>query len=196
MKSQLRSILLIIVLALILTLVGRDFMNRAIVSPLLYFYWVGRLIFASIPQGIIWGIFVVGAGLLAWPTFIRRPARTRLAYFGRRNPPGRIETWQVLIGQAKKEPYYRWKLAQNLRTVTLNALAHDERLALKVLRQRLASNELGFPPEIQAYFQASTTSFGYFTTRRIRFLPARPKPSALDLEPHQIVEFLEERFNL
>ena len=196
MKNQWLPFIFIIILAVFLAFVARDFMNQAIVSPLLYFFWVGRLLFDSIPQEVIWGIFLIVAVIMAWSSLAGRRQRRRRVHFARKTQPGRIETWHKLIRQADQETYYKWKLAQNLRNLTLGALAYEERLPMRLLRRRLTNDDLEFPPEVQAYFQASATSFGYFTRPKLRFFQFRNRPSPLDLAPEKIVQFLEEKFIL
>ena len=47
----------------------------------------------------------------------------------------RIGDWAKLLRRANEDIYYQWQLAQNLQKLTLETLAHDERVALKEIRQ-------------------------------------------------------------
>ncbi len=193
MRNRLLPLGLILLLAGLLTPVLQNFIGETIVGPLLYLLWVGRLIFASIPQVVIWGLFFIIALLIAGRSlYQKQPPLRRI----RRPPPpdqGRIERWAKLIHQADQENYYRWQLAQHLRKLTLEAVAHEERLTAKQVQQHLADNKLNLPPDIQAYFQASTISFTHFSepTRRPW---SRTTTSPLDLDPERVVRFLEDKF--
>jgi hypothetical protein len=182
-----------LLLAILLTPVLEDYIREAIVSPLLYLFWVGRLVLRSLPQAVIWSFFLAIAVLIAGRSLLlKRPAWRRAPRFAKARP-GRIETWVKLIRRADEENYYKWQLAQQLRKLTVAVLAQDERLTPRQLQHRLAGRALDIPSEIQAYLDASLNSFGQFSdleagSRR------QTQPSPLDLDPEQILEFLEGRF--
>lgn len=185
MRKRLLLLLLILLAASLLTPLVQDFV-RNLITPLLYTFWVGLLLFRTIPQEGVWGAFVVIALLIAVVSLIKRQPGSR------RPPPPkpprqeRIETWARLIRQADKEPYYRWQLAQHLRKLTLEAMAHEERTSPKQIQQQLTAGQLKIPPEIEAYLQASLTSFSRLTLSR--------SDAALNLELEQFISFFEERF--
>jgi hypothetical protein len=195
MKNQWLSLALVLLLAAILAFMVQDIINQVLVKPLLYLFWVGRLILATLPQSLIWGVFLLGAVLITWANLFKRRRRGLRSPIRKAQPSGRVETWLKLIQQAQHETYYKWQLAQQLRKLTLGALAHDERLTRHEIRQRLATNALALPPDIQAYLQASTTSFGYFSANKSRWLRGQPA-TPLDLKPEKIAHFLEGKFNL
>lgn len=196
MKNQWLSLGLLLLLAAILAFIAQDIINQALVKPLLYLFWIGRIIFATLSQSIVWGMFLLVAVLITGHNLFKRRRRGLRPPLLKPKQVGRVENWLNLIQQAQQETYYKWQLAQQLRKLTLGALAHDERLTRREIRQRLANNALDLPPDIQAYLQASTTSFGYFSRDKSRFL-AWPQPATpLDLEPEKIAQFLEEKFNL
>lgn len=195
MRSQWLPFFVILAAATILAFFAQDFVDRVIILPVLYFVWVGQQLFYSVPQEIIWGFFLLVGVFVAWFSLRSRSRNSKKVYFTATAQPGRIEDWHKLIRRADQEIYYKWQLAQRLRKLTFGALAHDQRLTTKAIRRRLINANLGFPPEIQAYFQASLASFGNFPTARrpVFWLPKKKTP--LDLEPEKIAQFLEEKFN-
>jgi len=187
MKKRWFSLSLLLLLAVLLTWWVRDAVADLLV-PLYYLYWISRRLLEAIPQAAIWAVFLFVALLLAIGSLVRRP--TAAPPRRRPGPPrqDRIEAWAKLLGQAGQETYYKWQLAQRVQELTLDALAHQERLPVKTLRQRLNRGQLDLPPEIEAYLQASLTSFSHF---------AGPKrqSSPLDLDPERVIQFLEEKLD-
>ena len=196
MRERWPSLALLLLLAAALAYVAQDFVDRAIVTPLLYFYWLGRLLGAAIPQEVVWGLFLLTAAVITGRSLWHRRVRPHRMQLLATPPGGRIDTWLRLIERADQELYYRWQLAQQLRQLTLGALAHDQRLSRREIRQKLRENDLGLPPEVQAYFQASATSLGRLTQPRFPWSRAKAKGDPLDLAPEKIAQFLEEKFNL
>ena len=194
MKRQ--WLVLILILAGLVTFAAEDFMDEAIITPTLYFFWLGRLILNSVPQGIIWGIFLILAVILTWRSVFQRPKLLLRSPALTRQEPGRIEEWARLVHRAEQEVYYKWQLAQRLQKLTLSALAHNERVSVREIRNRLVNDHLALPPDIQAYFRASIISFGHFTTGKSWLFGRQPKETPLDLEPEKIAQFLEEKFDL
>ncbi len=192
MKNRLLPLVLILLVAGLLALLVQDLARQLIVTPLLLLYWVGRLLFESIPQIIIWWLFLFIALLAAGRSlFQHRRAQPRPPKKKKTNPE-RIENWVKLLQDADQETYYKWQLAQHMQELILAALAYHERLTPKEIRHRLAEEKLEIPPEIRAYLEASMTSFSHLIGPRSLFRPeARATP--LELEMEQIIQFLEDK---
>ncbi len=193
MKRNLAALPLILLLAALLTLWLGDY-SRHWISPLLYIAWVGRLLLASIPQVIWWGLLLAVAFFIAGRILLSHWSRPQPPERATAAPPGRIESWATLIRQADQEFYYQWQLAQPLQELTLALLAHTERVPPAEIRQRLSQNELALPPDIQAYLQASLTSFSHLVPPSSRFGATSP-PSPLALDPERIIRFLEDKLD-
>ncbi len=195
MKNRLLPLLLILLLAGLLTPVFQDFVGYVFVTPFLYLFWVGRLIFEAIPQIITWGLFLVIALTIALYSLLKhRPPLRRSQRAFKTAHQERIETWLKLIERTDQETYYQWQLAQHLRKLTLAILAHDERLPTRQIQQRLTEGELDIPPEIEAYLQASLTSFSHLSDLIPRSR-LRKTASPLDPDLEQIAQFLEKRLD-
>lgn len=193
MKSKLIVLAVILLLAALLTPLLRDY-SRPWISPLLYIAWVGRLLLAGIPQMVWWALLLAVALFIAGRTLLSYWSRPQPSERTAAAPPGRIESWTALIRQADQEIYYQWQLAQPLQELTLALLAHTERVAPADIKQRLNHNDLELPPDIQAYLQASLTSFSHLTPSRPRFGSAS-SPSPLALEIDYIIQFLEDKLD-
>ena len=193
MKRKLLPVLGILLIAGLLTLILQNH-TRQLISPLLFMLWIGRLLLESIPQAVIWGIFIALALLIAGRSLLGRRAIQRSVRPTIAASPGRIQNWARLIEQAEQDAYYQWQLAQSLRELIMAVLAHHERLSPKEIRERLADNTLDLPPELQAYLQASMTSFSHLLGPKPRFR-SRAQSTPLELDPEQITMFLEEKLD-
>ena len=191
MKKRLLTLGFISLLAALLAPIFRTFVREVIVIPLLYLFWLGRFFIEAIPQSGLWaGFFIICLLILAASLLEKKghkPKAPQLAEADR----GRIEDWVNLINRAAQDDYFKWRLAQHLQKLTLNAIAHHKGQSLRETRQQLRQGALEMPPELQAYFQASLKSLGHLPAPK-RFFQVRPKASSpLDLDPLEVVRFLE-----
>jgi hypothetical protein len=191
MRNRFLPLGIILLLAILLTLASHNYMREAIVAPLLYLFWIGHLIFESIPQIIIWALFLFIALLVAAKSLRGKKSLSQQSQHPDTIEPERIEGWLKLLRRANQDDYYKWQLAQRLQKLTLETLAHNERLEPKQVRQDLAAGKLDIPPEIQAYLEAGMTSFSHFLGAKSRFR-LRRQSSPLDLNPEQVIKFLED----
>jgi hypothetical protein len=185
---------LILVVAILLTLISHNYIREAIVTPLLYFLWIGRLIFESIPQVVIWALFLFIVLLVAGRSLVKKEAQSGQSQNPETPKLERIEVWLKLLRRANQDDYYKWQLAQRIRKLALDTLAHHERLELKQVRQDLAAGELDIPSEIQVYLKAGMRSFSHFLGPKSRFRP-RKQESSLDLETERVIQFLEDKID-
>lgn len=196
MRARLVRLALLLLLAALLTPFLKDFIRDVLLLPLLYVAWLARIVFDTIPQIAIWIVFLVVGLLVA----LRSLSGGRAGRLDTRETPvrvvGRIESWARLVDQAEQEHYARWRLARELRKLALAVLAGEKQLSQEQIMQDLKDNRLGLPPEIRAYLQASMTSFSYFSPTRFWFWKETPRSSALDLDPEQVLQFLEERYGV
>jgi len=192
-RRRLLPLALILIVAGLLTLVLQDY-TRQLIKPFLFLAWIGRLLLGALPQEFIWAIFVLIALLVAARNLFKPSASSPPVPRSQPSPAGRIERWATLIEQSRQETYYRWQLAQPLQALIIDVLAHRQRLTPRQIKQQLAANSLKLPPEIQAYLQASMISFSRLLADRSRFRSGSA-PSPLDLDPEEIVHFLEDQLD-
>ena len=187
---RLRPIGLIVLVALLLSPVFRGLVRDIIVVPILYVFWIGRFIVEAIPQSGLWSCFLL-VTLIILSIGIAGKRRTKLEHRPS-NPAykGHVDGWATLLRRTEQDDYYKWRLAQQLQKLTLQAIANNKGQSLKETRQQLRRGELDMPPEIEAYFQASLQSLGNLSPRR-RLLGSKTAPSAFDIDPSRIVQYLE-----
>jgi hypothetical protein len=191
-------VLAVLILAIPLGLLLRNFARDVLLVEFLRVVWGGRILFESLPQLPIWlllvflGLLVAVRSLLGHP----RPGPLHADKVGQYR--GRISRLAGRIRRSAGSGYYKWHLARHLRTMVLDALAYEHRLTLEEVRQRLDSGALDAPPEVLAYLCAGLTpiysrSSGLLWRLRHR-LASSVQSTTIDPDLLRVVEFLEDRF--
>ncbi|PMP87704.1 MAG: hypothetical protein C0183_01820, partial [Roseiflexus castenholzii] len=136
-----QRLIVILALAAVVEIVAlgiRGLLKDALITPLLYLIWGVMRIFESIPQGMIWLVFVAAAGIVALASIwggrrgeVRRDTDTALR--------GRVYEWLRLVALAQRHDYSRWRMAQRLMLLLAETIAARERIELRIARQRIAS---------------------------------------------------------
>ncbi len=199
MRKRLLLIGLVVLLAVPLALILRDFAREMVVMPFLYTIWLGRLVIQSIPQSLIWALFCMLAMLITLRSLAGRERPLQQAPGVEMGYPGQVRTWARRIYLAARGDYSGWRLAQYLERLILEVLAYRERLSTDQVKRRLAlpGEELDVPPEVQAYLQTrpmppSSGPVGPFPLSKLLYrLRLHAKPSSLDADLERVIEFLE-----
>lgn len=191
MKKHLIRLGLILLAASLLTPFIRDFVRDAIIIPFLYLFWLGSFFVKAVPQQWLWTGFLGLCLLILAVSLINkrkhRPKPAPIKDFHQ----GRIERWAKLLEQARQDDYFKWRLAQHLQNLALNAIAHQNGQSIKQIRLQMRLGELDMPPDLAAYFQASLKPLGHLPApKRLLQLKTRP-PSPLDLDPAYVIQYLE-----
>jgi len=193
MRKHWRTIVVILLVAAVLTFFLRGLMRENIVGPLVYLAWLGQLIFWSIPQVGIWAVFIFIGLIIALQSLTKKrppPSKRPIPEAGRAK---RIGSWAKSFRQADEDFYYQWQLAQELQKLTVQALANDERVERSEIRRRLEQGTIDdMSPEVLVYLQAGMTSFAHLTDNKSRFRWGKQK-SPLDIDPAQVIQYLEDK---
>ncbi|MGB9753368.1 hypothetical protein [Roseiflexus castenholzii] len=184
-----QRLIVILALAAVVEIVAlgiRGLLKDALITPLLYLIWGVMRIFESIPQGMIWLVFVAAAGIVALASIwggrrgeVRRDTDTALR--------GRVYEWLRLVALAQRHDYSRWRMAQRLMLLLAETIAARERIELRIARQRIASGAIDAPQDVVAFLRAGADS--YRTRQRALF--QREEPSPLDVDLEQVVFAVE-----
>ena len=190
---------LVLLLAIPLTLLLWNVARDAIVVPLLYILWLGRLIFRTIPQWFLWLLFIV----IALSRIVKSLAKQRNPVQeipGRETPGlGRVGVWTRRIHLTERRSFSRWYFAQHFHKLILDILAHHERVETLQIKKRLKTGELDVPPEVQAYLSIGLARIfprSTLLSRLRRYLSLRMLTSLPDLDLEGTVQFLEEQLKI
>lgn len=178
--ARLSLFVISIVLSAILALAARDLVYAMLVLPLSYAAWQLGILFRTVPQLVWWTAVVVTVALvLGWQLVpeIRPTARS-----GGRPPEliGEVEVVARWLQRSRGSTYFRWQLAHRLGRVSRKLLELDGR--------RLEDA----PPNarVDAYIASGMeNSFVDFPASHHPL--ARPKVTPLDIDPGEVVDYLE-----
>lgn len=177
------ALLPVVVMAFVL----QDFVREVLIGPIFYAYWVVRLFLGSIPQVWEWVAFVLLVAYIVARSLVTLPSLPRR----RQVEPvehGRVEDLARLLQQAHGDAFARWRVAQRLGGLVGDVLADAERVSQREIWRRLDRGQLDVPPSLRAYLTARFQAVGRSNLRGFR-----AAPSPLDLEPREVVQFLEDQ---
>jgi hypothetical protein len=196
-RQRLLLIGLILLLAIPLVLLLRDFTRDVLLAEVLFFVWTLRIIIGSLPQLPIWLLFVILVFFIAAATLI-----------GPRKPePSTHQTWEPCQGQVgflatrlrrvAKGEYFRWDLARYVSGLVLDVLAYRQRTTAARLRHRLRAGDLDVPPDIEAYLRTGqspiyTLSANLASRVKRLFSPETWTPS-IERDIEKAIHFMEDQ---
>lgn len=181
-------------LAAILGFFIKDFVRVVIVEPLLQVFWLVSLFLQSLPQFLFWMLFVLVALIIAVRS-LGRGKRVDEPVRRQGGPPGGpVAVWSRLIQHAEAGGYSKWQLSQSLAKLSWALLGDGERLSAQQIDARIKAGQFDLPPEISAYFQAGMMPYQPVSKLKSR-LSLRKSSTPLDLNPEQVIRFLEDELN-
>jgi hypothetical protein len=194
MSVRLPAIMLALLLVGLLTLIINGTIGELVVVPLLLLWWAAQVLYASIPQALLWGIFVAIAVLLVaksfpWSSAPLPPAAPQTALLGR------VADWSRWLRDSRRDDHSRWRLAQRLSQLAVETLAFREQCPAQEISRRLDDGSLDIPPQLRAYLQAGRAPYWPKPKLRRRFgwraqENAHADPLAID--PQLVIDYLEE----
>jgi hypothetical protein len=185
----------VLLLAIPLVLLLRDFTREILLVELLRLYWVLRVFYESLPQIPLWVGFVAIVLIVALRSILARPHFRRSAPMPEVQRRARVHALSRRIRRSEEGEYFKWSLARELRDLILEVLAHQYRTTPEEIRQDLDTGRLDVPPEVRAYLQAGlapmySLSDSLFARLKQR-LSSTMAPVPLDPHLEQVVKFLE-----
>jgi hypothetical protein len=187
LRRRIGLVVAVLVPVVIVAVALQGFVREVLIGPVLYVYWIVRLFLESIPQIWVWLAFLLLATYLVTRGVVRRTSLPR----ARRSETverGRIEEWAHLLHQARHDPFTRWRLAQRLGGLVGDVLAAEERVSQREIWRRLDRSHLDVPQPLRAYLTAQLRSIPPSGLRSLR-----THASPLDLDPAEVVQYLEDR---
>lgn len=176
-----------LLLALFLFLLVKDFIRTVILEPLLYVIWFIGLILESIPQGVIWVVFILVMLIIALVGFKKgEPKKSQsdqLLY----SKSGRVEKLARILNRAQSDQFTKWRLANELKRLTRKLLTTPDEQKKSINYQALE-----LPREITAFFEVQQPTKSsireWFGNREYD-----ETETALDLDPEIVIQYLEKR---
>lgn len=197
MRQRLLLIGLILLLAIPLVLLLRDFTREVLLSEVLLFVWSVRVIVGSLPQFPIWLLFVALVFFIAVATLLG-PRRSEPEMPRPGEPcPGQVGFLATRLRRVASGEYFRWDLARYVSGLVLDVLAYRQRTTVARLRHRLRAGDLDVPPDIDAYLRAGQSpiyTLSASLTSRVRrlFSPVTWTPS-IERDIEKATTFMEDQ---
>lgn len=194
MKKRLQSLSwMVVLLAVVLAAYFlRGFIREAVVEPLFFLYWVMQILYASLPQALLWGALIliglyIGVSTLLRPGFFKAPNESLRAVYR-----GRVETWSRWIALAREGNYYRDRLANELTGLAAETISFHEQSDPQRIRKRIRSGDIDLPAHLSGFFKSGLTPLEKKRFSSLDGWFSEPSDgSQLDVELDQILEYLE-----
>ncbi len=174
----------VLITSLILAYVLRDVIYNLVIVPLAYTLWLADLVYRALPQVVKWVVLIVVLAIASlWRLIPDLPQATKSPPRGR-PVEGRVQALAYGIHRARGSNYFKWHLANRL-----------GRLARRIAQTTGRAADGSEDQSIHQYFSAGVNqSFVDFPTPRGPF--ARRTSTPLDVDPGEIIAYLESRMEL
>jgi hypothetical protein len=179
-----------VMLSGILALALRDVIQRTIVTPALYLWWVAGIFYHSIPQIVLWAVMLFFVSIIALGSILPKEHYRRSEGPKRKPVRGPIEDLAIWIGRTRGGIYYKWLVANRLGKMARELLIgrHGQNTSRSL--QRLDGRDWDPPDKVGAYLESGLNgSFADYP--QPHWLWSKPNPTPLDLSPQDAIEFLE-----
>jgi hypothetical protein len=194
MRERLPAIGLALLLTGLLALIINGTIGELVVVPLLFLWWAAQVLYQSIPQALLWAVFVLIAMLLVaksfpWSSAPIPPVEPQAV------AQGRVADWSRWLGASSRDDHSRWRLAQRLSQLAVETLAFREQCPPQEIGRRLDNGTLDIPPQLRAYLRAGRAPYWPKSKQRRRFgRPAQDTAHAepLAIDPQLVIDYLED----
>ncbi len=192
MKARRRLTLIgLFLLAFITAFFLRDVVERTIITPLAYLWWVLRLYYLSFPQYMLWIVLiliVVFAAMSSLMPEVRSGKTEKPAPVIIHGQIASLANWMNKSNRGGI--YYKWLIANRLGKTAREILAQRDGQAVSKKFGPLNGRNWLPPQEIDAYLETGLNgSFANFP-QPSRW--AKPHSTPLDVDPRQVIDYLED----
>jgi hypothetical protein len=185
-----RRLILAMLAAGALAYLLRDVIEQLVIEPLLYVLWVLKLYYDSLPQILLWILILAGVVLMAGMSLMTDDVVQGRREEQRKPVRGPVETLAEWMLRAPRGQYFKWLIAQRLGKLARGLASFNARQANPSAWEPLAGPGWDPPAPIESYLQAGLIgSFADYPRPRWPFQRSAPTP--LDLDPDQVVEYIE-----
>lgn len=182
-----------VIAVLALSFYLRGPIQRVIIIPLAYLWWLIKLYYRAVPQAILWvflviAVFVFMLRLIPLKNIILR--KRKVEY----NPSvGAIEDLALWVRKSPRGIYYKWLVANRLGKNAREILAQRDGHAVNIKFGPLEGSDWNPPQEIKTYLEIGLNgSFADFPQFRSWWTWWRkPKLTPLDVDVRQVIDYLE-----
>ncbi|MGD8752317.1 MAG: hypothetical protein PVG14_12880 [Anaerolineales bacterium] len=194
MTKRLRVLIFLIIISAFLTLfllssIG-GFFVKILTDTIRQIGYVSNLLIQSTDQLLIWISLIIIVIIFAIITINNLRLVKETPKDINKETISPLKRWDHLLRLTHGGIYFKWRLSQQLRIITLETLAHKNGLTLQQANTYLTSSNLEAPKEICDYLLAARNPkmMSDFSTD----LKSTKRSTALNTDPELIIHFLEE----
>jgi len=194
MRERLVALGLALLLAGLVAMIVTGAIDDVVIVPLLFLWWAARVLYESLPQALLWGVFVAIAVLLLAKSLSWNDAPSPAVEPGLTSV-GRVSDWSRFLRESRRDEHARWRMAQRLSQLAVAMLAFREQCPAHEISRRLDNGSLDIAPQLRAYLRAGSLPYAPAPRKRRRFGQPAPDPARtgpLAIDPQQMIEYLED----
>ena len=189
-RAQLIALLGALFLALVLAFALQDVIRETLIIPLAYLWWVLGLYYNAFPQMILWISMVVIVLLMLFGSLGSDVVRIRHVEEDVKPLKGAVEGLAISLEKADRGIYVKWQIAHRLGKLARDLLIQRGDRVSKKATGPLIGRDWHPSQPVEEYLDVGLN--GSFADYPNPPWPiGRPKPTPLDLDVNEAVEFLE-----
>ena len=180
-----------LLLAALLAFALRDVIERTVILPLAYVWWLLGLYYQAVPEILLWTallvliLFMLADSLLPEGGLIFSNSKPNAE-----SATGPIEDLAAWMRKAPGGIYYKWLIANRLGKIARELLAQRDGRSVGRSFGPLSGRDWNPNDEMAAYLESGLNgSFAEYPRPRWPWLA--PEPTPLDLSPEEAVAYLE-----
>lgn len=180
--------LLAVVAALGISFLLSDVIQRVIILPLAYLWWLINLYYRAVPQLIVW-VLLIAVVFISALRLVPLVNLINTAEEKNQKPAkGPVENLSQMLNKAPGGIYYKWLIANRLGNLARELLDQREGRRARGFA-RLIGRDWQPPSEVSAYLESGLNgSFADFSQPHWWL---KPEITPLDIDTRQVIEYLE-----
>jgi len=170
----------------------KDFLRDNLYIPIIDLVRFEYILLRSLPQAIWWWLVLIVMFLYAARVLISRGKSPRLPNRLGTRSLSRARVWIQWIERSQRGDYSKWLLSRQIAQLTLQIIAHQEKLPFDQVKHEIISGQFQLPAGVEDYIKTgiSAPTFPQYADLISRMGWKRGnKP--LDLKVDEVVLFLE-----
>lgn len=188
-----RRVIFVVVLLVVVAALAyfmRESIERNVIQPLIYTWWVIGIYYDSFPQALTWIILVGVIIMIEIGSFAAEPPASEGKRAPRKPAVGQVESLAGWFHRAPDGLYFKWLIAQRLGKLSRAMNAFEARQPTSSTREAGTGSGWDPPEEVAAYLESGLNgSFADYPRPRWWFQKSKPTP--LDVDPDRVIDYIE-----
>lgn len=178
----------LLMIILIVSFLSRDMIQRVILLPLAYVWWLLGLYYRAVPQWIVWALLVIIVFISALRNI---PIKNPFQFKEKKNhkpAKGPIEDLSQTLNKVPRGVYYKWLIANRLGNIARELLDQREGQRRRGL-SKLTGRDWQPSKEVSSYLDSGLN--GSFADFPQSYWWGKSPSTPLDVDTNQVLEYIE-----